>query len=80
MAGIDVDYEQLGRNRQVEADNIAEEISVVGEYKFAFDTELLLYLMVKLNTNSSVLKIVGENQLILTQLCLGLQKRMKFKK
>lgn len=42
LAGIDVDYEKLDRNRQVEADNIREEISIVEEYKCAFDTALLL--------------------------------------
>ena len=42
LAGIDVDYEKLGRNRQAEADNIAEEVNVVTEYKTAFDEGLAL--------------------------------------
>lgn len=42
LAGIDVDYEKLGRNRQAEADNIAEEVNVVKEYKVAFDEGLAL--------------------------------------
>ena len=42
LAGIDVDYEKLGRNRQIEADNIAEEVNIVKEYKTAFDEELAL--------------------------------------
>ena len=42
LAGIDVDYEKLGRNRQVETDNIREEAAIVEEYKCAFDTALLL--------------------------------------
>ena len=42
LSSIDVDYEKLGRNRQAEADNIADEVSVVKEYKVAFDTALLL--------------------------------------
>ena len=42
LAGIDVDYEKLGRNRQTEADNIAEEVNVVTEYKTAFDEGLAL--------------------------------------
>lgn len=39
---VDVDYEKLGRNRQAEADNIAEEVNVVTEYKTAFDEGLAL--------------------------------------
>ena len=42
LAGIDVDYEKLGRNRQAEADNVAEEVKVVTEYKTAFDEGLAL--------------------------------------
>ncbi|WP_405309131.1 hypothetical protein [Methanobrevibacter sp.] len=42
LAGIDVDYEKLGRNRQAEADNIAEEVNIVKEYKVAFDDGLAL--------------------------------------
>ena len=42
LAGIDVDYEKLGRNRQAEADNIAEEVNIVKEYKVAFDEGLAL--------------------------------------
>ncbi len=42
LAGIDVDYEKLGRNRQAEADNIAEEVNMVKEYKTAFDEGLAL--------------------------------------
>ena len=42
LSGIDVDYEKLGRNRQAEADNIAEEVNVVTEYKTAFDEGLAL--------------------------------------
>lgn len=42
MAGIDVDYEKLGWNKQIEADYIAEEVSIAEEYKVAFDTALLL--------------------------------------
>ena len=42
LAGIDVDYEKLGRNRQAEADNISEEVSIVEEYKAAFDMGLML--------------------------------------
>ena len=42
LVGIDVDYEKLGRNRQIEADNIAEEVNIVKEYKTAFDEELAL--------------------------------------
>ncbi len=42
LAGIDVDYEKLGRNRQVEADNIVGEVNIVKEYKVAFDEGLML--------------------------------------
>lgn len=42
LAGIDVDYEKLGRNREAEADNIAEEVNIVKEYKVAFDEGLAL--------------------------------------
>ena len=42
LAGIDVDYEKLGLNRQAEADNIAEEVNIVKEYKVAFDEGLAL--------------------------------------
>lgn len=42
LAGIDVDYEKLGHNRQVEADNIREEVNIVNEYKVAFDEGLAL--------------------------------------
>ena len=42
LSGIDVDYEKLGLNRQAEADNIAEEVNVVTEYKTAFDEGLAL--------------------------------------
>ena len=42
LSGIDVDYEKLGRNRQVEVDNIREEVAIAEEYKAAFDTALLL--------------------------------------
>lgn len=42
LAGIDVDYEKLGQNRQVEADHIAGEASIAEGYKAAFDTALLL--------------------------------------
>ena len=42
LAGIDIDYEKLGRNRQAEADNIAEEVNMVKEYKTAFDEGLAL--------------------------------------
>ena len=42
LAGIDVDYEKLGLNRQVEAGNIAEEVNIVKEYKVAFDEGLAL--------------------------------------
>ena len=42
LSGIDIDYEKLGRNRQVEADNIAEEVNMVKEYKTAFDEGLAL--------------------------------------
>ena len=42
LAGMDVDYEKLGRNREAEEDNIAEEIKVVTEYKTAFDEGLAL--------------------------------------
>ena len=33
LAGIDVNYEKLGQNRQMEADNIVEEANIVKEYK-----------------------------------------------
>ena len=49
LAGIDVDYEKLGRNRQVEVDNIREEVTIVEEYKAAFDGMLLLIAMVMLS-------------------------------
>ena len=39
---MDVDYEKLGRNRQVEADNIADEVKIIQEYKVAFDEALAL--------------------------------------
>ena len=42
LSGIDVDYEKLARNRQVEADNIREEVNIVNEYKLAFDEGLAL--------------------------------------
>lgn len=42
LAGIDVDYEKLGWNRQAEADNIREEVNIVKEYKVAFDEGLML--------------------------------------
>lgn len=42
LAGIDVDYERIGYRRQVEADGIAEEISLINEYKCAFDEALVL--------------------------------------
>ncbi len=42
LAGIDMDYEKLGRNRQAEADNISEEANIVKEYKVAFDEGLTL--------------------------------------
>ena len=42
LAGIDVDYQKLGQNRQVEEDNISEEVNVVKEYKVAFDEGLAL--------------------------------------
>lgn len=41
LSGIDVSYEKLGCNRQVEADNIREELNIVNEYKVAFDEGLL---------------------------------------
>ena len=37
-----MDYEKLGRNRQAEEDNIAEEVNIVKEYKVAFDEGLAL--------------------------------------
>lgn len=37
---LDVDYERLGRNRQVETDNINEEVNIVQEYKAGFDEAL----------------------------------------
>ena len=37
---IHIDYEKLGRNRQMEADNITEEVSIVQEYKVGFDDAL----------------------------------------
>ena len=40
LSSIHVDYEKLGRNRQVEADNIAEEVNIVQEYKAGFDVAL----------------------------------------
>ena len=40
--GIDVDYEMVGLNGQVEADYINEEASIVKEYKCAFDRALKL--------------------------------------
>lgn len=42
LSGIDVDYEKLGRNREAEEDNIAEEVNIVKEYKVAFDEGLAL--------------------------------------
>ena len=42
LAGIDVNYEKLGQNRQMEADNIVEEANIVKEYKVAFDEGLIL--------------------------------------
>lgn len=42
LSGINMDYEKLGRNREAEADNIAEEVNVVKEYKVAFDEGLAL--------------------------------------
>ena len=42
LAGIDVNYEKLGRNREAEADNINEEVNIVKEYKVAFDEGLAL--------------------------------------
>lgn len=42
LSGINVDYEKLGLNRQAEADNIAEEVNIVKEYKVAFDEGLAL--------------------------------------
>lgn len=42
LSGIDVDFEKLGRNRQVEANNIAEEVNIISEYKVAFDEALVL--------------------------------------
>ena len=40
LSSIHVDYEKLGRNRQVEADNITEEVRIVEEYKLGFDEAL----------------------------------------
>ena len=40
LSSIHMDYEKLGRNRQVEADNIAEEVNIVQEYKAGFDEAL----------------------------------------
>ena len=40
LSSIHVDYEKLGMNRQVEADNIAEEVNIVQEYKAGFDEAL----------------------------------------
>ena len=42
LAGIDVNYEKLSRNRQVEADNIHKEVNIVNEYKVAFDEGLVV--------------------------------------
>lgn len=40
LSSIHIDYEKLGRNRQMEADNIAEEVNIVQEYKAGFDEAL----------------------------------------
>ena len=40
LSSIHIDYEKLGRNRQVEADNITEEVRIVEEYKLGFDEAL----------------------------------------
>ena len=40
LYSIHVDYEKLGRTRQMEADNIAEEVNIVQEYKAGFDEAL----------------------------------------
>jgi hypothetical protein len=40
LSSIHVDYEKIGRNRQMEADNIAEEVNIVQEYKAGFDEAL----------------------------------------
>ena len=42
LSSIYVDYEKLGKNRQGEANRMAEEISIVKKYKAAFDVALLL--------------------------------------
>ena len=39
---VHVDYEKLGMNRQVELNNISEEVNIVQEYKVGFDKALAL--------------------------------------
>ena len=40
LSSIHVDYEKLGMNRQVELNNISEEVNIVEEYKTGFDVAL----------------------------------------
>ena len=42
LSAIDVSYEKLGRNRQVEEDYINEEANIIREYKVGFDEALQL--------------------------------------
>ena len=42
LSSIHVDYEKLGMNRQVELNNISEEVNIVQEYKVGFDEALAL--------------------------------------
>ena len=41
MAGIDVDYEKLSLNGQVEVNHMVGEVNIVNEYKVAFDEGLV---------------------------------------
>lgn len=42
LSSIHVDYEKLGMNRQVELNNISEEVNIMQEYKVGFDEALAL--------------------------------------
>lgn len=42
LSSIYVDYEKLGKNRQVELDNMVVEVNIIQEYKIGFDEALQL--------------------------------------
>lgn len=42
LSAIDVNYEELGKNREVELNSINEELNIIKEYKLGFDEALML--------------------------------------